>query len=169
MSQDFQPNSAFCFVCGVQNPNGLRVRFQNDGVGRVRVETRLRAPFQGYPDIAHGGIVAALMDEVMGRTMLTEDAQRLFYTAKMELRYRNPVPLYQDLVAVGRLLKDKGRAATAEGELYLPDGSLAIEGTATLFAVEAQELAQMTSQHELGWRVYAEDEIQALEARFAQL
>ncbi len=163
MDTIFQPNSHFCFVCGLKNKAGLRIRFEDEGVGRVRVQTRICEQHQGYPGVAHGGIVAALMDEVMGRAMMAGDHSRLFYTAKMEIRYRKPVPLNTDILAKGWVTKDRGNSATAEGELYLPDGTLAISGTATLFAVPQDELAEMTSKQELGWRVYSDDELAALD------
>ena len=160
--KDYQPNSYFCFVCGLKNESGLRVRFQNDGAGQVRVEMRICDRHQGYPGVAHGGVVAALMDEVMGCSIMSGNPERLFFTAKMEIRYRQHVPLDTDLVAIGRVVKDRGRAATAEGQLILPDGTVAIEGTATLFEVPKAELEAMMQQSDLGWHVYSDEEVEAI-------
>jgi acyl-coenzyme A thioesterase PaaI-like protein len=159
----YQPNSHYCFVCGLKNKAGLRIRFQDDGIGRVKVETQICDQHQGYPGVAHGGIVASLMDEVMGRAMIAGYPNRLFYTAKLEIRYRKPVPLNAPLLAYGRILKDRGRSATTEGELILPDGTVAITGTATLFAVPQEELSKMTSELDLGWRVYSDEEAAQVE------
>lgn len=161
MAEDkhYQPNSYYCFVCGLKNKSGLRIRFQDDGVGQVKVEAQICDQHQGYPGVAHGGIVASLMDEVMGRAMIAGYPNRLFYTAKLEIRYRKPVPLNTPLVAHGRILKDRGSSATTEGDIVLPDGTVAITGTATLFAVPEEELARMTSAQDLGWRVYNDDEV----------
>ena len=161
-TKGYQPNSHYCFVCGLKNKAGLKIRFQNDGVGQVRVETRICEQHQGFPGIAHGGIVASLMDEVMGRATMSGYPERLFYTAKMEIRYRHSVPLNTDLVAIGWVVKDRGRAATAEGKLILPDGTVAIEGTATLFSVPREELEAMLGDSDLGWRVYSDEEYEAL-------
>jgi acyl-coenzyme A thioesterase PaaI-like protein len=156
----YQPNSFHCFVCGVKNESGLRARFQNDGPGRVRVETRICEQHQGYPGIAHGGVLAALLDEAMGRVLLTEDDQRFFFTAKMELRYKSNVPLDTDLIISGRLLKDRGRTATVEGDITLPDGTRAVEATATMFQIPPEDV--QLDVDALGWRIYNDEEFEAM-------
>jgi acyl-coenzyme A thioesterase PaaI-like protein len=159
MQKDYQPNSHYCFVCGLKNEAGLGVRFENDGPGRVRVETQICDHHQGYPGIAHGGILATLLDETMGRAALSggEDA-KFFFTAKMEIRYRKSVPLNTDLVITAQILKDRGSSATSEGQILLPDGTVAVEGTATLFLIPAEEVSAMVGDADLGWRVYDDAE-----------
>lgn len=156
--KDYQPNSHYCFVCGLKNEAGLRIRFENDGEGRVRVETRICDQHQGYPGIAHGGVIAALLDETMGRATMAGQTERFFFTAKMEIRYRRSVPLNTPIIAKGRLVKDRGSTATVEGEVILPDGSIAAEGTATLFLIPHEEVEGMITGQELGWRVYSDEE-----------
>ena len=158
----YQPNSFYCFVCGVKNESGLRARFQNEGPGRVRVETQICDQHQGYPGIAHGGVLASLLDESMTRALMTEDDQRFFFTAKMELRYKSNVPLETNLIVTGRVVKDRGRAATVEGEIILPDGTHAVEATATVFQVPRDEFP--LDAEALGWRVYSDEEFEAMTA-----
>lgn len=158
MSKDYQPNSHFCFVCGLKNEAGLGVRFINEGAGRVRVETQICDKHQGYPGIAHGGILATLLDEAMGRAAMSGASDRFFYTAKMEIRYRKSVPLDTDLIITAQILKDRGRSATAAGQVILPDGTIAVEGSATLFNIPPEEVAKMVGDQDLGWRVYSDDE-----------
>lgn len=157
---DYQPNSDYCFVCGVKNEAGLRARFMNDGAGKVRLDTRICEKHQGFPGIAHGGICATILDETMGRAALSGDPNRLFFTAKMEIRYRQHVPLDTDITVYGRILKDRGRAATAEGEIVLPDGSIAVQGTATLFSVPQEEIEKMLQHPKTAWRVYNNEEFE---------
>ena len=59
----------------------------------------------GYPGIAHGGIVAAILDEVGGRTMMIDNPNRFFVTARMDVHFRQPVPVGVPLEAAGWLLK----------------------------------------------------------------
>lgn len=150
---DLQPNSRMCFGCGVENAAGLRIRFFNDGPNAVKALVVLEDKHQGFPGIAHGGIVATMLDEIMGRAALSSDSQRLLYTAKMEVRYRKPVPINQPLVLRGRVDKDRGRMVTASGEVYLSDESIAAEVTGTLIEVPKDELARMNTD-EVGWKVY---------------
>ena len=59
--QSRQPNSHHCFVCGLQNPFGLQLHFYDNGEDEVRCEYSIPDRYQGYPGIAHGGIVAAIL------------------------------------------------------------------------------------------------------------
>ena len=68
-----QPNSRNCFVCGVENTYGLNLSFYSTKLGEVTVETVVPDRFQGYPGVVHGGIVASLVDEVLGRAHMGED------------------------------------------------------------------------------------------------
>ena len=59
-----QPNSDFCFVCGRRNGRGLRMSFYDDGQQCVWSDYTVTEEYQGYPGIVHGGIIAAMLDEV---------------------------------------------------------------------------------------------------------
>ena len=55
-----------CYVCGVDNPVGLRVRFAPDGAQGSRACYTARAVHAGWDGILHGGVIFALMDEALG-------------------------------------------------------------------------------------------------------
>ncbi len=148
-----QPSAAMCFVCGVKNPAGLRIKFFNDGPKACRAIVVLEDQHQGYPGIAHGGIVATMMDEAMGRAAMSPDTERFMYTAKIEVRYRRSVPLHQPVILLARIEKDRGRLATAVAEVRLEDGTLAAEASATLMEIPREELAQMEFAR-VDWKVY---------------
>ena len=84
-----QPNSRHCFVCGLENPVGLKLRIYRTEPGVI--ETTYTAPdhFQGYPGVLHGGIVASLLDEISGRAHMGDPSTpRFMFTGKMEIKYR---------------------------------------------------------------------------------
>jgi acyl-coenzyme A thioesterase PaaI-like protein len=58
-----QPNSSMCFLCGVNNPIGLKLAFYTDGEDRCIASFQPRPEHQGYPGQLHGGIVTTLLDE----------------------------------------------------------------------------------------------------------
>ena len=64
-----QPNSRHCFLCGVDNPIGLKLGFYDVGDGRVATRFTPLEQHQGYPGVMHGGIACALLDETIGRTL----------------------------------------------------------------------------------------------------
>jgi acyl-coenzyme A thioesterase PaaI-like protein len=145
-----------CFACGLKNPVGLHLRFVDDGVDEVRAEYTAPAHFQGYPGVVHGGIVTALLDEVAGRTPMIADPDHFMMTVKLEVRFRQPVPVETPLTITGRMLKQRGRLATARSELHLPDGRLAAEAEVMLADVPS-ELMEGQEAELLDWRVWPEE------------
>jgi acyl-coenzyme A thioesterase PaaI-like protein len=157
-----QPSSRWCFVCGVENDCGLKIRFFNDGFHRSIARVTLDEHYQSYPGIAHGGILATILDETMGRAILAEGdepreitAERFMFSAKIEIRYRKSVPLHQEFVARGRVEKDRGRIVLVSGDITLADGTIAVEASATLADIPPDQMDDMRDQAgDLGWRVY---------------
>lgn len=152
-----QPNSRHCFVCGLENAFGLHLKFYTTAPGEVTVHYTVPYHYQGYPGVVHGGIVAAMLDEVTGRVFMGDAAApRFMYTARLELRYRKNVPVGQPLTLIGRAGKDKGHTATATGSIYSADGELLAEAEALLVELPAGTL-DMGNLDVLGWKVYPDD------------
>jgi acyl-coenzyme A thioesterase PaaI-like protein len=148
-----QPNSRYCFVCGRENPYGLKLEFFEPAPGEVVVETIVPDQYQGYPGVVHGGIVAAMLDEVTGRVHMGGDPPRFMFTARLSIRYRKNVPTGQLLRIVGRAGKSKERSAVAFGQIFGPDGGLLAEADALLVNVP-DEITSQVDLKELGWQVY---------------
>src|SRR4051794_3675585 len=148
-----QPNSAMCFVCGLENPAGLRLVFYETSPNEVVATYTPPEQFQGFPGVLHGGIVASLLDEAGGRAVMIGDHSRFMMTAKLEIRYRQPTPLGQPLTVVGKLLKMRGRLAAAHAEIRLSDGSVTAEAEVTL-ADLPDDYRLGGDLEALGWRVY---------------
>src|SRR4030066_2245612 len=127
-----QPNSNHFFVCGRKNPFGMHLQFYETALGEVVVEYTVPEQFQGYPGIVHGGIVAAMLDEVTGRVHMGGDPPRFMFTARLDVRYRKNVPIGVPLRIVGHAGKSKERTAIATGQIYGPDGDLLAEAEAML-------------------------------------
>jgi uncharacterized protein (TIGR00369 family) len=108
-----------CFACGPKNIHGLRMKVsfeEGQAVSRLSLESH----FQGWDNIAHGGIVSTVLDEIMAYAVIRFVGQGV--TARMETTYRQPVPLDRELLAVARVVEQKRRMATAEGKIYLAKG-----------------------------------------------
>jgi acyl-coenzyme A thioesterase PaaI-like protein len=119
-----QPNSKQCFVCGRENLYGLKLKFYETGPGEVEVQYTVPEQYQGYPGVVHGGIVAAMLDEVTGRVHMGGDPPRFMFTARLDVRYRKNVPVGQPLRIIGHAGKSRERTAIATGQIFGPDGDL---------------------------------------------
>ena len=153
------PNSRFCFACGLENKQGLKLTFYADGEGAAVGEYVIAKEFESYPGIAHGGIVATIMDEALIRALILEDHNRLFYTAKLTARLIRHVPIESELRIEARVLSDKGRTAEAESKIFNRNGELLAEAQGLMMAVPQEDLDAMDIE-ELGWRVYPDKELQ---------
>ena len=119
--------SKHCLVCGTENKFGLKTRFFETEDKEVIALFTPREEHQSYPGIAHGGVSAAILDEVVGRAIMAHYNQETFgVTLDLQVKYKKPVPLGVELKVVGRITKDRGRIFEGTGELYLPDGTVAV-------------------------------------------
>lgn len=149
-----QPNSRNCFVCGVENANGLKLKFYATAPGEVTSDINLPAQYQGYPGIVHGGIIAAMLDEAAGRSQMGEASNpRFMFTASLKVRYLKNVPVGQPLRLVGRAAETRGRVAQASSAIYDREGNLLAEATAVLVNVPEETIAGVDLEA-LGWTVY---------------
>ena len=115
-----------CMVCGVENDFGLKTRFHETEDNEVIALFSPQEFHQSYPNITHGGITAAILDETIGRAiMMFYDRNTFGVTIELNVKYKKPVPYGVELKAIGRITKDNGRLFEGTGELYLPDGTLA--------------------------------------------
>jgi len=118
-----------CFVCGQANPVGLRLRFAADS-GRATTTLTLDRRYQGYAGIAHGGVVAALLDEAMAYAAIS--LGRWAATAEMTVRYLRPVPMGEPLLLVAHVTRDTARLAECAAELRDRAGQPLARATAKL-------------------------------------
>ncbi|MCP5095006.1 MAG: PaaI family thioesterase [Chloroflexi bacterium] len=152
MIQNQQPNSDYCFVCGRSNPRGLYMQFFDNGENEVWSNYTVDEMYQGYPGVVHGGVVAAMLDEVVARVSMIADHHHFMMSVKLAVKYRHPVPTETPLKIVGRIVRLRGRLGKAVGEVLLPDGTISAEAEMTLADVPAELLAN-TNFDALGWRV----------------
>lgn len=154
------PNSRDCFACGMENEIGLKLQFYADGEGGVVGEYVVARHFEGYPGIAHGGIITAMLDEALVRAFLLEDPNRLMYTARLTTRFRKHVPLEQPLRLTAKITIDRQTKGEAEAKIFGPEGDLLVEGQALMVSLPKEDLSQ-NDLEALGWRVYSDEELAA--------
>lgn len=107
-----------CFVCGQRNPFGLHLVFHLDQ-NTIVADFQPREEHQGFPGVIHGGIVAAVLDEALGRTSLLGNNQEWTMTGRLEIRYRRYVPYGPLLRVRATLAEERKRMLQASGVLTL--------------------------------------------------
>ncbi len=132
---------ALCFACGADHPGGLRMRlFAAEGLS-VRAEFDVGELHQGAPGLAHGGLLAAAFDEVMGALnwLLRTPA----VTVRLETDFRRPVPVGSSLHLSAKVVGLSGRKVymRGEGRLGSPDGDLALTAAAIFVQVPLEHFA----------------------------
>ncbi|HKW90918.1 MAG TPA: PaaI family thioesterase [Methylomirabilota bacterium] len=103
------PRSRFhdCFGCGPYHTIGLRVRtFSADG--EVLAPIVIPRRFEGPRGAAHGGIVAAYLDEILAGAAVNHTG-RLYVTGELTVRYIKGTPIERPLLGRGRTVRDSGK------------------------------------------------------------
>jgi uncharacterized protein (TIGR00369 family) len=98
----------YCFVCGMNNPEGMRLKFILDEARQTFVcQFRLSKRYTGPPGHTHGGVIACILDDAMGKVNKLRHVVAL--TREMTIEYLKPVPLHKPLRVEGRELSVHGR------------------------------------------------------------
>ena len=119
-------------VTGDANPMGLAARQWNEG-DVAYAEAIFDRAFEGAPGRGHGGVLAALFDETMGRIPAMYGS--LAFTGRLEISYRSATPLYRPILAKAWCSKREGRKFHVHAEIH--DGeTLVAEATALFIAVD---------------------------------
>jgi uncharacterized protein (TIGR00369 family) len=120
-----------CFVCGPQNPIGLKTSFSIDREAQTSyARLTLRDDFQGWQDVVHGGILATLLDEACAYACLVQADNCV--TAEINVRYRKPVRVGDTVEVFGQLLDSRRKVWKAEAQIKI-NGALYAEAQAKLF------------------------------------
>jgi acyl-coenzyme A thioesterase PaaI-like protein len=98
------PEDGGCFGCSPSNPAGLALRFRRVGA-RIVAPYAIADRFHGAPGVAHGGVVAAILDEVScAAAVFLRD--RYVVTGELVVRYERPVPVEVPLVIEAEIARE---------------------------------------------------------------
>jgi uncharacterized protein (TIGR00369 family) len=129
----------FCFGCGPDNSEGMRLKFAYDEEGKCFVSHfRLARRYCGPPGYAHGGIIATILDEAMGK--VNRLRQVVAMTAEMTVQYVKPVPLGEPLIAEGRERCVRGRVHVRVGEIRNRKGEVLARAQGKFIAIDPHKV-----------------------------
>jgi uncharacterized protein (TIGR00369 family) len=118
-----------CFGCGGANDGGMKLTFTQDNVGRRIVGRFVLGPrYQGGGGMGHGGIIATLLDEAMGKVCRFRDARAV--TAEMSIQYLRPIRIDEEITVEAFETGFEGRNIFQSGEIRNAAGDVLAKGTA---------------------------------------
>jgi acyl-coenzyme A thioesterase PaaI-like protein len=143
-----------CFACGTLNTHGLHLDLHVER-GRSWVELTYEGRFQGWDGIAHGGILATILDEVMAWALVGEDDWGL--TARLAIDFKQPVKVGQRIRAEGWITRSRRRIVDTEATVTdARTGELLATATGVYMAADDARRRELRARY--GWRPLDDDQ-----------
>ncbi len=134
-----------CFACGSLNEHGLGMTIHIDH-GRAWSELTLEQRFEGWAGVVHGGILATLLDEVMGWTMAADDDWGV--TVRLAVSYRRPVEPGTPVRVEGWVTRSRRRLVETAGRVVdSRTGTELATGTAAYLTVDETRKRQLRERY----------------------
>lgn len=130
-----------CFICGTANIAGLKAKFYEMENKEIVGIFTAKDMHQSYPNRLHGGVSAAILDETIGRAMMINDKDAWGVTVELNLKYKKPVPLNEELKVVARITRDTRKIFEGEGEIILSNGEVAVTAYAKYVKMSVNKIA----------------------------
>jgi uncharacterized protein (TIGR00369 family) len=148
-----QPNSKMCLVCGLKNNLGLKANFYELENKELVATFEPLEEHQGYPGRLHGGIASAVLDETIGRAILMNYKEDVwFVTVEFNVRFKKGIPLDGEIKVRARVTKETSRTYEGTGEIILNNGDIAAEGWGKYLNLPLDKIADFDYE-EQEWKV----------------
>ena len=147
-----QQNSKMCMVCGLKNPFGLKSAFYELENNELLAVFKPMEEHQSYPNLLHGGVSSAMLDETIGRAIMGTSSEIWGVTTELGVKFRKPVPLDQELRIRARITRNTSRLFEGSGELLLEDGTVAVEAYGKYMKMPLSKIADF-DEEEQEWKV----------------
>ena len=130
-----------CFGCGGANTRGMKLTFEQDDAGqRIHGRFRLGAEYCGGPGFIHGGIIAVLLDEAMGKVSRFRQVRAV--TAELVIEYLKFVGVDEDLIVEAHEVERNGRVMQRTGEIRNTSGELLARGRGRFIEIDPARIGQ---------------------------
>lgn len=114
----------------------MRLTFEQDDEARtIRGAFRIESQYAGGAGFVHGGIIATLLDEAMGKVNRFRGVRAV--TAELNIEYLRPVPVDTDIVVEAHEVEVKGRNLYHVGEIRSAEGDVLARGRGRFVSIRA--------------------------------
>jgi len=128
-----------CFVCGMDNPEGMRLKFILDEERQTFIcRFRLSKRYTGPPGHCHGGIIASILDDAMGKVNKLRHVVGL--TREMTVEYLKPVPLHKPLRVEGREIEVRGNKHINAAEILNQKNEVLARSRGIFIAIDPEQM-----------------------------
>jgi uncharacterized protein (TIGR00369 family) len=145
IQSSYLPTYDGCFVCGQAHPRGLRIRFFTGDFGQVRARFTPDPTLCGYKDIVHGGVISALIDELLGWPIALQTG-RMCVTGELSIRYLKPMQAEGAYFACANPGLDRGKYWVGSGEICDGRGVVYTKAQGKYILLSAEETAKIAQE-----------------------
>lgn len=133
----YDPDNNMCFGCSQKNPLGLKLKFMESDE-YLHAVWQPGEYYQGYPNVLHGGIISALLDE-LGAWCISIKAGTAGVTTEISIRYIAPVYMNKGEISLkARITELKEKNAKVLCQLFNSQSKLCAEAVADFFLYPAE-------------------------------
>lgn len=143
-----QSNSRMCIICGMDNPYGLKAQFYNMEDGSVMTIFKFKEEHQSYPERVHGGLIAAMLDELGLRASWTKSEDIWGVTMSLEVKYRKPVPYNTELVGRGKVKRETSKFLSIDTEILDKKGEVLANAEVKYIKLSVNNIAENVNIHD---------------------
>jgi len=128
-------DDGFCFVCGPDNPAGLRLRFTRlPGDEGCETTVTFADTYQGWPGVVHGGLLSTLLDEAMVKAATHRSGTCV--TAEITVKFKHTARTGTPYRVRGHVISTRHRLVFTEGWIEDLQGNHIASATAKFFALD---------------------------------
>jgi acyl-coenzyme A thioesterase PaaI-like protein len=127
-----------CFGCSPRNPVGMALTMVRLADGRVASYNTFSEEYASYPGVVHGGIVATLVDEVMG-DLVALDHGLLAFLVTLRTRMMLPLRTGVRYCTAARIAKISNGLLHTEADVTGPDGEIRVTASATYQPIRSEQ------------------------------
>jgi uncharacterized protein (TIGR00369 family) len=144
-TRDVRLPKNYCFACGNDNADGMRLKFTYDQErGRFVCRFRLDKRYTGPPGHCHGGIIATILDEAMGK--VNKLRQVIALTSRITVEYLRPVPLDKPLHVESREVSVRGRRHVNMAEIINRKGEVLARSRGLFIVIDPKQFAKFVEK-----------------------
>ncbi len=144
-----QRNSRNCIICGLDNEISTKAPFYEMEDKSIVTIFKYQWLHQSYPQRVHGGLITAMLDELIGRALWIDEPNTYGVTTNINVKFRKPVPYDETLYGVGKLTKNTKMFFGGIGKIFNSNGEVLAEAEINYIKQLTSKIGEMKEEDEM--------------------